>query len=143
MSNKEGVKIEKKVEHKEMRRAEDDNMGRLYYDEELEEDGFEYRIVNDTPGRVKYLQRLGYELVQDFRGKVGSGSLQEPSSTDSLVEIEVGIHHGSRKAYLMRIRKEDKAIRDKKKIEKIERQTQQLSETGIPTQYGEVKLGST
>lgn len=133
---------EKKVEIKQMRRAQDEDMGRLYFDEDLKEDGFEYRVVADKPGRIKRLERLGYEVVRDKNIKVGTGKLDEPSSLGSAVEIELGIHLGSQKGVLMRIRKEDFEARLKEKEAKVRRQTQGMAQTGIPTQYGEVILGN-
>ena len=129
-----------KKETKEIRRAFDEDMGQLYFDEELKEDGFEYRVVNDKPGRIRKLQKMGYEIVLDHKIKVGSGSLDTPNSLGSVVEFEAGIHKGSQKAILMRIRKEDYAQRLKIKQEKIDIQTGSLKETGIPTQHGEVTI---
>lgn len=130
------------IETREMRRAFDEDQGRLYFDEDLKEDGFEYRVVNDKPGRVRYLQKLGYEIVSDSKIKLGSGTLDESGSLGSAVELEVGIHMGSQKAVLMRISKEDYAERLKLKQAKVKMQTQGLMETGIETQYGSVNLGN-
>lgn len=130
-----------KKEVKEIRRVEDEYFGRLYYDRELEEDGFEYRIVNDTPGNIRRLQRLGYEVV-DQKIKTGMGHVNEASSSGSAVEFEVGIHLGSRKAVLMRIRKEDADARRELKKRRNDEQQGLIGETGIPTQYGNVTLGN-
>lgn len=85
---------------KPIRRADLESQGRLYVDENLKEKGFTYRIVNDKPGRVKLLERMGYEIVRD-ETKVGTESSNTVHQLGSAVTLEAGIHK-SQLAVLMR-----------------------------------------
>lgn len=80
---------EKKEIKKPIRRAAIENPGRLYFDEKYKKPGKVYRVVNDTPGRVKYLESLGYEIVRDEM-KIGEDTVDNASSLGSALTLDVG-----------------------------------------------------
>lgn len=82
-----------KEEYKERFRNQPiDYQGRLYIDDKYKTPGKRLRIDNDDPATRKYLEQLGYTIVQRDV-KVGSGSLSESSNIGSAVHIEQGIVH--------------------------------------------------
>ena len=77
------------------------------------EDGYFYRIVNDTDDRVEQLQERGYEIVPNAKiGAAGSRRVDNPTAPGSASYISVG--QGT-KAVVMRIpmeyKLEDDAIK--------------------------------
>lgn len=84
-------KKRRKEELKEkFRKAELNYSGRLYIDDKYKKPGKVLRIDNDDPATRKYLESLGYAIVNSDI-KVGSGSLSEPSNMGSAIHIEQGI----------------------------------------------------
>ncbi len=136
----ETVKSEKKETKKTMRRASPENYGATYIDPKYQREGYRLRIVNDTPGRVAYLESKGYSLVRE-EVEVGSGSLEDPHQLGSAVEIEVG-RTRSQKAVLMTISDEDYAYNRQLVKNETDEQDKMLGQTGIPTQYGKVTTES-
>jgi hypothetical protein len=129
----------RELRKKELRRANDNNQGGLYIDPKYKEKGYIYRIVNDTPGRVKHLQNLGYEIVQGDM-KVGSGTQNDTTPLGSAITLDAG-KSKSQPALVMRISEEDYELRQEIKAEDNKEKTLGiLNDTGIPTQYGEVNL---
>ncbi len=74
---------------------------------------YQYRWVNDKPGRIERFKRAGYEFVSG-NSKVREGKVDAANSADSLLTMQVGEHVT---AYAMRIKKEwheeDKAAKEK------------------------------
>ncbi len=65
---------------------------------------FVYRIVNDSDGRVAYMESLGYELCKHDEIKVvGKRQTQPEAKEGALAVISVG---GGTKAYVMKIKKD-------------------------------------
>lgn len=80
-----------KEEYKEKFRKMDlQYTGRLHIDEKYKNPDKILRIDNDDPATRKYLQELGYTIVQRDV-EVGNGSLNQPSNMGSAVHIEQGI----------------------------------------------------
>ena len=79
------------------------------------EEGFHYRIVNDTDDRVQEFTDRGYEVVSgDKTVTIGDKRVAVPSDEGTVKYISVG---GGQKAVLMRIPdewyKEDQAVKQK------------------------------
>jgi hypothetical protein len=75
-----------------VRRSQAAYGGRLHIDESLKTPGKRLRIDNDDAATRQYLESLGYRIkITDGNFKVGSGSLSEPSSMGSTVQVEQGI----------------------------------------------------
>jgi len=77
------------------------------------EDGFVYRIVNDTDDRVEFLKEQGYELcTKEQIGAVGDKRVDNTASLGSVAHFSVG--QGT-KAVVMRIPQdwyqEDQAVK--------------------------------
>jgi hypothetical protein len=130
------IKAEKTVPKKKMRRALSENPGPLFIDDKYKREGYRYRIVNDTPGRIDFLESRGYSVVRR-EVDVGNGSIDAPSATGSAVELEVGKIH-SQKAVLMEISEEDYQLNRKEKEQLADEQDKMVGQTGIPTQYGKI-----
>lgn len=94
-SSEDRAKRLKKEKLKEKyRNAELTYSGRLVIDDKYKKPGKVLRIDNDDFATRKYLESLGYTIVQKDIGedaKVGSGSLREPGDMGSAVHIEQGI----------------------------------------------------
>jgi hypothetical protein len=84
------VEVKKAEKKKVYRRSEMVYQGRLHIDEQHKKPGKVGRVVNVKPGRIKYLESLGYQIVTD-ETKIGSGSLSEPGQMGSAVQIDAGI----------------------------------------------------
>jgi hypothetical protein len=108
---------------KEFRRPDLENRGRLHIDAELKKPGKVLRVVSCKPGRVKYLESLGYRVVQNEGMKVGSGSLSENSGLGSAVTLDAGINH-STPSVVMEIDEDLYKARQKVKTEMNDEQLQ-------------------
>lgn len=64
---------------------------------------FEYRIVNDTPGRIQRFLDAGYEIVTDEDLTVGDKKVATPTGEGTPKKISTG---GGMTSYVMRISKE-------------------------------------
>lgn len=51
---------------------------------------YEYRIVNDTPGRIDKFKEAGYEVVEDENVTIGDRRLTAPSQQGSAKTVSVG-----------------------------------------------------
>lgn len=67
------------------------------------EDGYVYRVVNDTEDRIQQFVELGYEIVKDKDVTVGDKRVDKATSEGSLKQLSVG---GGQKAFVMRIPKD-------------------------------------
>ena len=75
---------------------------RLSVSEDQKEDGYVYRWMNDTPGRLEQAEQAGYEYVDNAKaGDTGESNTDLGSRTSAVVDKREGT-----RAYLMRIRKE-------------------------------------
>ena len=101
------------------------------------EDGYEYRIVNDTEDRVAEFTERGYEPVSANKVQVGDKRVSKASPEGSVMTMSVG---GGKKAVVMRIRKDwydedQKAKQDY--VAETERATQQEALNGT---YGKLEI---
>jgi hypothetical protein len=67
------------------------------------EEGYVYRVVNDTGDRIAQFIDGGYELVKADTVRVGDKRVNSPTAEGSNAQVSVG---KGEKAYVMRIRKE-------------------------------------
>lgn len=67
------------------------------------EEGYEYRIVNDTVDRVDMFKEAGWEVVSRSDVSVGDKRVAGVSATGTAAEVSVG---GGQKGVVMRIKKE-------------------------------------
>lgn len=86
----EKKKLTKEELMAKVRQANLNYQGRLYIDDKYKKSDKITRIDNDDPATRRYLESLGYTVVQE-EVQVGSGSLSEPSSMGSEVHVEQGI----------------------------------------------------
>lgn len=106
------------------------------------EDGYEYRIVNDTGDRIAQFLDGGYELVDADSVRVGDKRVNSASAEGSKAQLAVG---KGDKAFLMRIKKEyyeeDQAAKQAK-VDSLE-QTMKQKASGV-ADYGsfDVRRGS-
>ncbi len=120
----------------------DDEIGRLYIDDKYKEDGYVYRIVDaDRPGRVQLLEKKGYEVVHNEDLTVGQNTANNSSKVSSAVTMELGTTRHVQ-GILMRIPKELYDRRQQMKELKNKELDTQQSQTGIPTQFGEITIGN-
>lgn len=118
------VKKMTKEEYKEKFRSMNlQYTGRLHVDEKYKSPDKVLRIDNDDPATRKYLEDLGYTAVRRDV-EVGSGSLSEPGSMGSTVQIEQGITF-SQPGILYEI---DKDIYDARKEVEVEQNNQFLEQ---------------
>lgn len=98
---------------------------------------FVYRIVNDSDGRVAYMENLGYELCKHDEIKVvGKRQTQPDAKEGQLAVISVG---GGLKAYVMKIRKDWYEEDQTEKLAVIDEQRKTLGQFKGST--GTVKTG--
>ncbi len=67
------------------------------------EDGYVYRIVNDTGDRIQQFLDAGYELVDANSVRVGDKRVNQSTPEGTKAQVSVG---GGQKAFVMRIPKE-------------------------------------
>lgn len=101
------------------------------------EDGYVYRIVNDTENRVADLAEQGYEPVAASKVQVGDKRVSKASPEGSVMTMSVG---GGKKAVVMRIRQDwydedQKAKQDY--VAETERATKQEALNGT---YGKLEV---
>lgn len=120
----------------------DDELGTLYIPEHLKEEGYVYRIVDaDRPGRVEFLQRKGYEVVNDTSVKVGQNTVSNTSSVSSVATVELG-KNAHRQGILMKIPEDLYRLRQEHKEKRNKETDAAMGKTGIPTQFGEISIGN-
>ena len=102
---------------------------------EGKDDGFEYRIVNDTPGRVAQMKERGYEIAEG--GESFASTLDDASSTGSVKSRHVG---DGIKAVLMRIPKEWAEETRKEKADYVDKMEQRTKTNDIKGGYGKVEI---
>lgn len=106
------------------------------------EDGYVYRIVNDTGDRIASLMQDGYELVDSKSVSVGDRRIDNPGAEGSKAQVSIG---GGNKAYVMRIRQEWYDEDQKTKAEyvnELERSIKQSASTAADYGKLEIKTGS-
>ncbi len=121
----------KPEKRKILRRAELEQQGRLYVDESHKEPGYVYRIVNDKPGRIKWLERLGYEVVED-KTQVGTESANTTHQLGSAVTVETSIYGKSQTGVLMKCPKD---IYDERQREKAQDNQAAFDQSVSDNQY--------
>ena len=104
------------------------------------EPGFEYRVVNDVPGRVDTLMEAGYEVVTHST-TVGEKRVGTPAPEGSPVKISVG---GGNQGYLMRQKKEWYDEDQKRKQAALDEAEASMKRRETKEHYGniEVDIGS-
>jgi len=102
---------------------------------EGKDSGFEYRIVNDTPGRVADMKARGYEIAEGE--EEFSSTLDDSTAVGSVKQKHVG---AGTKAVLMRIPKEFYVEDQKMKEEHIDRLEQKTKTNTIKDGYGKVNI---
>lgn len=101
---------------------------------------YEYRFVNDVPGRIDMFKQGGWELVTNQEVDVGGNRAEEASAVGSLANVVVDSGQGTR-AYVMKIKKEwfledqEAAARN---VDSLERD--QLSVNVNDGEYGSIKV---
>ncbi len=104
------------------------------------EDGWHYRIVNDTGDRIAQFLEAGYELVDSSTVRVGDKRVAQASAEGSKAQVAVG---KGEKAFVMRIKNEwYKEDQDAKQAE-IKRLEQTITQNlAGKADYGSVKIES-
>jgi len=102
------------------------------------EDGYHYRIVNDTGDRVQQLMDAGYEIVDASSVQVGDKRINSTSPEGTQAQVSVG---GGVKAFVMRQKldwyNEDQAAKQARVNQLEETITQSAGANGLS---GSVKL---
>ena len=102
------------------------------------EDGYHYRIVNDTGDRVQQLMDAGYEIVDASSVQVGDKRINSTSPEGTQAQVSVG---GGVKAFVMRQKlewyNEDQAAKQSRVNQLEETITQSAGANGLS---GSVKL---
>lgn len=100
---------------------------------------YEYRIVNDTPGRIAMFKQGGWELVSNSEVDTGNFRAEEASEVGSLASFIVDGGTGQ-KAYVMKVKKEwYQAFMDEHEAE-VRRTEETLQPNYNDGAYGSVKL---
>jgi len=112
---------------------------RLTVDPKDKDQNFEYRIVNDEPGRIQMFLDAGYEIVKN-NVPIGDPQVGEGEQVGKIASKHVG---SGRKGYLMRIPKEFYEEDQQLKADKIKDQESHIKRGPNKNegQYGEVKIG--
>mgnify|MGYP000886921128 CR=1 FL=1 len=141
MTKKQSTKpVEYRDEREEMNL--DDDVGPLYIDESLKEDGYFYRIVSSSKiGSIQRHMRMGYEIVHQEGAQIGSSTVNNTSQLSSAVTVELG-QTKSDLGVLMRIPLDKYERRQAAKRKKNQEAEASVGKTGIPTQFGEVTVGT-
>lgn len=141
MINKDNKQTDLKEKTKRIKRALLTEIGPLHIDEKYKKPGMVRRIVNaDKPGRIAFLEKLGYRIVTDDT-KIGDSSKIKPSSLDSCVRVELGNDVRHVDGILMEIPEDEYNEIQAIKEERNELHDQALGKTGVETQYGEITIG--
>lgn len=118
-----------------VRRKRLQQAGPLFVDEKHKKAGMHYYIVNDEPGMIKRFEGMGYSIVHDSATEIGDTATS--GKFGSAVTVEVG-RTSQLTGVLMEIDDEGwQEIREELQ-EKTDAEERQISETGIPTQYGDI-----
>ena len=100
---------------------------------------YEYRIVNDTPGRISMFKQGGWELVTNDEVDTGSFRAEEASDVGSLASFIVDGGTGL-KAYVMKIKKEwFDSFMDEHEQE-VRRTEETLRPNNNDGEYGSIKI---
>lgn len=102
--------------------------------------GYEYRFVNDTPGRIDMFKQGGWEVVTNQEVDVGGNRAEEASAVGSLANVVVDGGTGMR-AYVMKIKKEwfrEDQAKAAEQIDELERD--QLHVNVNDGEYGSIKI---
>lgn len=84
--------VSKETRKKQIRRAEIEHNGLLHLDDKYKKPGKVYRAVADKPGRIKYLESLGYEVVKDDDFVSGTEGTSKTHKLGSAQTVEMGIN---------------------------------------------------
>lgn len=104
---------------------------------------YEYRFVNDTPGRIDMFKQGGWELVTNQEVDVGGNRAEESSALGSMANVVVDGGNGMR-AYVMKIKKEwfqEDQAKAADYVDSLERD--QLSVNVNDGEYGSIKIDRT
>lgn len=100
---------------------------------------YEYRIVNDTPGRIGMFKHGGWELVSNDEVDTGNYRAEEASEVGTLASYIVDGGSGL-KAYVMKIKKEwYKSFMEEHEAE-VARTEESLQPNSNDGTYGSVKI---
>jgi len=100
---------------------------------------YEYRIVNDTPGRISMFKHSGWELVSNDEVDTGNYRAEEASEVGSLASYVVDGGTGQ-KAYVMKIKKEWYEAFMAEHEEEVKRTEDTLRPNTNDGGYGEVRI---
>lgn len=98
---------------------------------------FNYRIVNDDPGRIRMFKEAGWEIVKE-KIQIGDDQAGTGKELGKIAAKQVG---SGKRAYLMRVPKEfyeEDQVAKEAKIQKTESAMKQ--EPNKKGQYGDVKI---
>lgn len=99
---------------------------------------YEYRIVNDTPGRIERFQEGGWEVVTEDNISIGERRLGAATELGSAKTVSVG--QGTT-GVLMKIKREwwdeDQAAKQAKVKQTTEHELQKAKQSG---DYGDIKI---
>lgn len=84
------MKEVKKEIKKPIRRATLEYNGATYLDDKYKKPGKRYRAVADRPGRIQYMESLGYEIVRDDDFESGDAAKLAGSKLGSAQTLEMG-----------------------------------------------------
>lgn len=104
---------------------------------------YEYRFVNDTPGRINEFKQGGWEVCTNSEVDCGNFRAEEAGEVGSLASVVVDGGLGTR-AYVMKIRKdwfaEDQAAQARQ-VDELE--NDQLQVNTNDGEYGSIKIDRT
>jgi hypothetical protein len=106
------------------------------------EEGYEYRIVNDSGDRIEMFKDAGWELVDGKDVTVGDRRVDRAGAEGSKAQVSVG---GGTKAFVMRIPKELYDEDQKAKNERVNALEETMKKQALSAgDYGkiETKVGS-
>lgn len=100
---------------------------------------YEYRIVNDTPGRIAMFKQGGWELCTNAEVDTGNYRADESAELGSLAYMIVDSSNGL-KGYVMKLKKEwyDEFMREYEL--EVRRTEESLQPNGNDGVYGSVKI---
>ena len=130
------VKSRKEIiaEKRKMRSKVQDLRASMALGENILEEGYMYRWVNDTPGKIKRYQAVGWDLVEDVEKsmQVGEGAETTNSDLGTAISLYAGVGKDNRayRAYLMRIEEELYQEGEALKQEELDKVDRALSSDG-------------
>lgn len=101
------------------------------------EDGYEYRIVNDTEDRVSQFIDAGYEVVTQDKVEVGDKRVGKSTPEGTVKQMSVG---GGRKGIVMRIPKEWYDEDQKAKQAHVAETERSATKEATKGTYGDLKV---